>query len=214
MPLFASPIYLVTDRRQTAGRPLHVVIEQALAAGVRAVQLREPDLPTRGLLDLAKDLRALTAMHKAQLLINDRLDLALAVGADGVHLRASSLPVAAARRIMGSNRLVGISTHSLDEVMRAQQDGADFAVLGPIYDTPSKRGFGAPIGLGAIEKAAAQCRIPIFAIGGVSASRAAELRRAGASGVALISAVLSAPAVGEAAADVLRRWHDAASASV
>ncbi len=213
MPSLRSPIYLVTDRRQTAGRPLLVVIEQALAAGVRAVQLREPDLPTRELLDLAKDLRALTSKHRAQLLINDRLDLALAVGADGVHLRASSLPVAAARRVMGPERLVGVSTHSVDEVMRAQQDGADFAVLGPIYDTPSKRGFGAPIGLGAIEKAAAECRIPLFAIGGVSPSRAVELRRAGASGVALISAVLSVPAVGEATADLLRRWNDAASVS-
>lgn len=213
MPRLASPIYLVTDRRQTAGRPLLVAIEQALAAGVRAVQLREPDLPTRALLDLAKDLRALTSKHKAQLLINDRLDLALAVGADGVHLRANSLPVAAARRVMGPERLIGISTHSVDEVMRAQQDGADFAVLGPVYDTPSKRAFGAPIGLGAIEKAAVQCRIPIFAIGGVFASRATELRRAGASGVALISAVLSAPAVGDATADLLRRWHDAAPAS-
>ena len=206
MPLFDSPLYLVTDRHQTCGRPLLQVIEQALIAGVRAVQLREPDLPTRPLLDLAKTLRDVTARHQAKLLINDRIDVALAVQADGVHLRASSMPVAVARRLMGPNRVVGLSTHSIDDVTQAEKDGADFVVLGPVYDTPSKRVYGAPIGLAVIKEATTRCRLPVFAIGGVTRARMEELRRAGAAGAAVISAVLSDASVGEAVRHLLAAW--------
>jgi thiamine-phosphate pyrophosphorylase len=115
-----------------------------------------------------------------------------------VHLRASSLPVPAARRILGPDRLIGVSTHSADEAARAEADGADFAVLGPIYDTPSKRGYGPPIGIGTLEDACRRCRIPIFAIGGITPPRASEVRRAGAFGVAVISAVLAAEDIGDA----------------
>jgi thiamine-phosphate pyrophosphorylase len=200
-------LYLVTDRHQTAGRPLLDVIEQALAAGVRAIQLREPDLHTRPLLALAKELRVLTTNFGARLLINDRIDLAMAVEADGVHLRASSMPVSAARRLLGSHRLIGVSTHSLSDVVKAEGEGADFVVLGPVYDTPSKRSYGEPIGLSAVEKATARCRVPVFAIGGVSGDRMAELRHAGASGVAVISAILSAVSARDAVATLLNAWR-------
>lgn len=184
-------LYLVTDRHQTAGRPLVSVLEQALSAGVKAVQLREKDLDTRSLAELASEVASLTRKYNALLFINDRVDLVMALGADGVHLRSDSMPVRAARRVLGPNRLIGTSAHSVEEVLRAETDGADFAVLGPIYDTPSKREHGDPIGLRPLEDASLQSHIPIFAIGGISLPRVPEVRRVGAHGVALISAILS-----------------------
>jgi len=202
-------LYLVTDRHQTAGRPLLPLLRETLEAGLRAVQLREKDLSTRSLLELAFEVRALTRAHGARLLINDRLDLAMAVEADGVHLRADSLPVAAARRLLGPKRLIGVSAHSAAEVERAESEGADFVVLGPIYATPSKLAYGLPIGLGPVEEAARLCRLPIFAIGGVTAARIDDVRRAGARGVAVISAILSA----ESVAAATRQCLDALAAS-
>lgn len=185
-------LYLITDRHQTAGRALVSVVERALKAGVKAVQLREKDLDTRSLLELARELLFLTRHYDALLFINDRIDLALAIGAHGVHLRSDSIPVTAARRLLGPDRLIGVSVHSVDEVLNVQANGADFAVLGPIYDTPMKRMYGDPIGLRPLEEASQRSRIPVFAIGGISSRRIQAVRRAGASGVALISAILAA----------------------
>jgi len=190
MPRVDFSLYLITDRHQTAGRPLLSVLERALSAGVKAVQLREKDLGTRPLLELAAELLSLTRKHGGLLFINDRVDLVMALGADGVHLRSDSMPVQAARRVLGPNRLIGMSAHSVGEVLKAEADGADFAVLGPIYDTPSKRRYGDPIGLRPLEEVSQQSHIPIFAIGGISLPCVQEVRRAGAYGVALISAIL------------------------
>jgi thiamine-phosphate pyrophosphorylase len=203
MPRVDFTLYLVTDRHQTGGRPLLLLLREALGAGLRAIQLRERDLPTRPLLALAEEARRLTHDHKALLLVNDRVDVVLAVGADGVHLRSDSLPVAAARRLLGPHRLIGVSAHSVEEVVRAEADGADFAVLGPIYETRSKQAYGPPIGLRPIEEAARCCRLPVLAIGGITAARSGEVRRAGASGVAVISAILSAADVPAVTAQLL-----------
>ncbi len=192
MPRVDFPLYLVTDRTQTLDRPLVQVIDQALRAGLRAVQLREKDLDTRSVLRLAEDLLCLTRAGKSLLLINDRVDLVLALGADGVHLPAGSMPVAVARRLLGPDRFIGVSGHSADEVLAAGSEGADFAVLGPIYDTPSKRAYGPPIGLRPLEEASRRTTIPILAIGGITLSRIGEVRRAGAFGVAVVSSILSA----------------------
>lgn len=185
-------LYLITDRHQTAGRPLLPLLERALSAGVKAVQLREKDLDTRSLAALAGELLALMRKHDGFLFINDRVDLVLALGAHGVHLRSDSLPVSAARRILGPDRLIGVSTHSLADVYQAESEGADFAVLGPIYETSSKRAYGDPIGLRPLSEASRHSHIPMFAIGGISAERVGAVRRAGAHGVALISAILTA----------------------
>ncbi|MEP6886815.1 MAG: thiamine phosphate synthase [Nitrospirales bacterium] len=185
-------LYLITDRHQTAGRPLLPLLERALSAGVKAVQLREKDLDTRSLAGLAGELLALTRKHDGLLFINDRVDLVLALGADGVHLRSDSMPIRAARRVLGPHCLIGRSVHNGAEVLKAEADGADFAVLGPVYDTPSKRAYGDPIGLRPLEEASQQSHIPVFAIGGLSLSRVQEVRRAGACGVAIISAILEA----------------------
>ncbi len=203
MPRVDFPLYLITDRHQTVGRPLLTPLRQALAAGVRAVQLREKDLGTRALVDLASELLSLTRERGAVMLVNDRVDLVLALGADGVHLRSDSMPVSAARRLLGPERLVGASAHSAEAVVRAELEGADFAVLGPVYQTASKRSYGAPIGLRPIEEASRRCRIPVFAIGGITPARVGEVRQAGAFGVAVISSVLSAADVESATRQLL-----------
>ncbi len=213
MPRIDFSLYLVTDRNQTAGRPLVTLLREALAAGLCAVQLREKDLPTGALLELAREVRALTREYGAKLLINDRLDIVMAVEADGVHLRADSLPVAVTRRLLGPGRLIGVSVHSVAEVLRAESEGADFTLLGPVYDTPSKVAYGAPIGLGPIEEAARRCRCPVFAIGGITAARLGEVRRAGAQGAAVISAILSAGSVASATRALLAAPHGTMSES-
>ena len=169
-----------------------MVIGQAIEAGVRMVQIRERDLETRPLIDLIHNLMPLIKQHHGKVLLNDRVDLALALDADGVHLRSDSLPLPFARRILGNEKLIGISTHSVEEVRRAEDDGADFIVLGPIFETPSKRMYGPPIGLHALEIACRASRLPIFAIGGINPDRLPSVLSAGTYGVAVVSAILQA----------------------
>ena len=199
-------LYLVTDRAATAARPLLDVVGEALGAGVRAVQLRERGLGTRELLDLAICLRELTSRHGALLLVNDRVDVALACGADGAHLPVSSFSVADARALLPPGSIVGVSTHSVAEVRVAAKDGADFAVLGPIFDTPSKREFGPPLGLDVLEEACAPGSLPVIAIGGVDASNVAACRAHGAEGIAVIRALMSAADPASAARALLERF--------
>jgi thiamine-phosphate pyrophosphorylase len=156
------------------------------------VQLREKDLTAGQLFDLAGELRQLTRGYGAKLLINDRIDVALAVAADGVHLGKTGLPLAEARRMLGSDRLIGYSAHSADEALQAQQDGADFVTMGPVYYTPSKETYGEPPGLSALAETARLLAIPVFALGGLKQAAVAEVLSAGAHGVALISAIMSA----------------------
>jgi thiamine-phosphate pyrophosphorylase len=185
-------LYLVTDRHQTCGRSLHDVIRAALRAGVRAVQLREKDLPIRPLLALARELTDLARTYQAKVLVNDRADVCLAAGSDGVQLPAAGLPAAASRRLVGPDRLIGVSAHSAEEAVHAEADGADFIVLGPIFETPSKRGFGSPIGLSELERARMRCQVPLFGIGGITSQRVRDVLQAGARGVAVIGNVMAA----------------------
>ena len=191
-------LYLITGRHHTAGRPLSGVIGQALAA-VRsgripadavAVQLREKDLSGRDLFALAAPLRAVTRAAGVRLFINDRVDVALAAGADGVHLGGGALEredVAA----IAPDLAVAVSTHSLAEVEALRGDPrVSFALFGPVHETPSKQAFGPPLGLDALRSASA-VGVPLLAVGGVDAANARACVDAGASGVALIRAVLS-----------------------
>lgn len=191
-------LYLVTDRRQTRGRPLTDVVEECVEAGAGAVQLREKDLSAAELLALARPLRELTRRVGARLFINDRADVALAVGADGIQRGHTSLPIRPLRNIVGDRFLIGASVHSLEEARAAEQDGANFLVFGPVYETPSKRPYGPPQGVEALKRVVGSARIPVFAIGGITRERVAEVRRAGAHGVAVISAILAAERPAEA----------------
>lgn len=187
-------LYLITDRHQVpAGRTLLATVEAALQGGVRAVQLREKDLPAADLLPLAEELRALTRRFSARLLLNDRIDVALAVAADGVHLGGHSLPAAVARHLLGPQRLIGVSTHHPAEIAAAAAGGADFVTFGPVFATPSKRAYGPPQGLEALRLACQNSPLPVFALGGIKPCHLADLQTAGAAGVAVISALMAAP---------------------
>ena len=203
MPQLESRLFLVTDRHQTDGRPLAPLLQRVLTAGAPAIQLRERDLSARELVTLAREVQAVTASRRSQLLINDRIDVALALEGVGVHLRSNSLPVSVARQLLGAQRLLGVSVHAVEEGLSAQSQGADYIVLGPIYETPTKQMFGPPLGIHTLEKACRLVRIPIIGIGGVTTARAREMRRAGAFGVAVITAVLGAADVESATRELL-----------
>jgi thiamine-phosphate pyrophosphorylase len=199
----------VTDRHATGGRPLVDVVTACLAAGLPAVQVREKDLGAGELHALARALRERTRSTGARLLVNDRVDVALAVRADGVHLPVAGLPPAVARTLLRPGTLLGCSTHSAEEARRAAEAGADYVVFGPIYDTPSKRVYGPPRGLETLATLAGQVGCPVIAIGGVTADRLPELREAGAAGVAVIRALLAAPDPSRATGKILAACREA-----
>lgn len=198
---------LVTDRRRCRG-PLDAAVEQAVAGGVNLVELREKDLPADELLALARRLRALTR-GRALLVVNDRVDVAVASDADGAHLPERGLSVRDARALLGAGRLVGRSVHSVAGALDAEREGADYAILGTIYATSSKPGV-SPAGVGLMAEAARATRLPLLAIGGVTAERAPEVMAAGAWGVAVVSAVLDA----DDPADAARRLRVALDSAV
>jgi len=184
-------IYLITDRHQVpAGHTLFSTIEAALRGGIKAVQLREKDLSAAELLPLAYEIRAMTHLYGARLMINDHVDIALAVGADGVHLGGHSRPTEVVRRQIGTKMLIGVSTHNRGEILTACSQGADFVTFGPVYATPSKAAYGAPQGLNVLAEVCRNSPLPIFALGGINPERAAKVRQAGAYGIALISAII------------------------
>ncbi|NOY53350.1 MAG: thiamine phosphate synthase [Deltaproteobacteria bacterium] len=196
-------LYLITDRQQVPGGDLLSALEEALEGGVRAVQLRERDLTDRELYDLGMTVRVLTREYGAKLLINDRADIAAAVEADGVHLRQSSYSAREARRIVGKDALIGVSTHSLEQAKAAEAEGGDFVTFGPVFDTPSKRSYGPPLGLDRLDAACRELTVPVFAVGGIGEREVAPVLRAGAFGVALISAVLAGGDIRETAAGIM-----------
>jgi thiamine-phosphate pyrophosphorylase len=195
--------YLITDRLQVRSGSLLDVCRAALRAGVRAIQLREKDLPTRSLLTIARELSELTRPSGANLVINDRIDIALVLGIRAVHLPVRGASPSVARQLLGNNALIGSSVHSADEAIQAEAAGADFVVLGPLFDTPTKRAFGPPIGLEELQRARGRCGIPLFGIGGITPERVGEVQRAGAQGVAVVSSVMSADNVERACIDFL-----------
>ena len=195
---------LVTDRNQTGGRDLLWVLEQALDGGVKAVQLREKDLGGRELFVLAEKAKRLCQRYQASLFVNDRVDVALGVDADGVQLGSASMPVGVARELLGGKKLIGVSTHSTKEAGEAEKEGADFILFGPVYFTPSKAAYGKPQGLGPLKEVVEKISLPVYAIGGVRVENIIEVKATGIRGIALISAVLSASDPRAAAQSILK----------
>jgi thiamine-phosphate pyrophosphorylase len=184
-------LYLITDMKQIGSLSLTDVLEEALKGGVKGIQLREKELTSRELYELAYELRKLTLRYDARLIINDRIDIAMAVDADGVHLGLNSLPIHRVRRLVGNDKLIGISCHNQVNAIMAQEKGADFITFGPVYYTPSKAQYGKPVGVDKLEIVCHLLEIPVFALGGIKKGNIHEVVAAGASGIALVSAIIS-----------------------
>ena len=207
MPAPDFDLCLITDRSQTQGRDLLWVLEQALDGGVKAVQLREKDLGGKELFELAEKSRRLCNRYNARLLINDRIDVALAVEADGAQLGKTSIPIESARNLLGPEKLIGASVHALTEATEAERSGADFILFGPVYFTPSKAAYGPPQGLTALKQIVEKISSPIYAIGGIKPQNIEETQRTGIRGVALISAILNSDNPRAAARRILQQLH-------
>lgn len=188
-------ICYITDRRSLEPKPLLPRIVEAVAAGVDLVQIREKDLATRDLLKLVEGAVSAAAGTSTGVVVNDRLDLALAAGAVGVHLGMRSLPAGTVRGVVPREFLVGVSCHSLAEAVAAEQAKADYILLGPIFETASKLAYGPPLGLEKLREVAARVKLPILALGGITVERVKDCLEAGATGIAGISIFQSAPSL-------------------
>jgi len=190
--LEALRLYLITDRALLPEGQFLAGIEAALKGGVRAIQLREKNLPEKELYALARDVLKLTRNYNALLFINHRAELAHDLGADGVHLTESSVAVKKVRK-QYPDLLIGKSVHSLQSALRAQHQGADFITFSPVYDTPSKQQYGSPQGLDKLKQVCTDLNIPVLALGGIDLTRITPVRKHGAFGVALIRGIWNSP---------------------
>ena len=183
-------LYLITDRHSLGTSDnFSALIElstKATRAGVDMIQIREKDLTGRQLFELTSAIIAAVRQYGTKVMVNDRIDIALACSADGVHLASNSLPVPVARELLGNNHILGVSTHSLDQVQSAENGGADFVVYGPIFPTVSKLKYGAPVGLSSLNEVVAATKLPVIAIGGITEANYDSALNNGAAGIAAI----------------------------
>ena len=186
-------LYFVTDRDLCGSRPLVDVVRLAVQGGATCVQLREKDLPTRLFVEEAMAVKRLLAPFHVPLIINDRVDVALSVEAEGVHIGQDDMPYAIARKLMGPKAVIGLSVESWDDVEKAQALDADYLGVSPVFETPTKTDTKGMWGLDGLARIRACCRQPLVGIGGLNASNAADVIRAGADSIAVVSAVCSAP---------------------
>lgn len=201
-------VYLVTDRNLCLGRSVTAVVADAVKAGLACVQLREKALSTRDFLDQALALKPILRSAGIPLLINDRVDIALAAGADGVHLGQTDMPYAAARRLLGPSAVIGLSVETWEDVAAAQNLDVDYLGVSPIFATPTKTDTKTPWGLDGLARIRAWSRHPLVAIGGLNAANAPEIIRAGAHAVAVVSAICSAQDPCAAARDLGRCFNE------
>lgn len=184
-------LMLITDR-SLCKQPLLDVVQLALKGGMKTVQLRERGLTTYELYSLACEMRKITLDFGANLIINDRIDIALAVEADGVHLGWQSLPIHKVRELFGFEKLIGVSTHNRQEALRAQDCRADYITFGPVFPTPSKVGLLEPVGPEEIQKIKNEVKMPVIALGGIHGGNVETVLEKGADGIAVISSIMRA----------------------
>ncbi|HXE74419.1 MAG TPA: thiamine phosphate synthase [Candidatus Xenobia bacterium] len=201
----------ITDRRGVSGEDVLAVIKRAIAAGVDLIQIREKDWPARVLAAVVEAAVGSARNSPTRILVNDRLDVALAAGAHGVHLPAKGLPVAEVRRAYPA-LLIGASCHNLDELHRAEEGGADFAVFGPVFQPLSKESATAPLGVEKLAEAARAVPMPVLALGGVTLENAGECLRAGAAGVAAITLFQKSTELKATTRRLRALWSDSAGA--
>ena len=199
-------VYLVTDRGILDGRDLFKAVENAIQGGASLIQLREKDISSRGFYELAVQIKKLVNSYNVPLIINDRIDIALAVEADGLHIGQEDIPLGIARKIMGPDKIIGYSVSNLEQAIFGEKNGADYLGAGPVYPTGSKADAGAPIGTRNLKAIKERVSIPVVAIGGVSSANISEVRKTGVDGVSVISAILGSQDIAEAAKNITALW--------
>lgn len=203
----ALKLYLVTDRDLSLGRSLEEVVREAVAGGVTMVQLREKDAATGEFIELGRRLKAVLKPLGIPLIINDRVDVALAVDADGVHIGQSDMSYADARRLLGPDKIIGLSVENFKDLEVANELDVDYIGISPVYGTPTKTDTAEPFGLEGVRKAVQMSVHPTVAIGGMNASTIRDVMAAGADGVAVVSAICSAPSPHTAAEELKREVY-------
>ncbi len=193
-------LYIITDEKASRGRSHLQVAEAAILGGADVLQLRDKEASSGRLYRVAMQLRKLTRDANIPFIVNDRLDIALAADADGVHVGQADLPASVVREIMGPGRILGVSVDTVEEALLAEKDGADYLGVGPVFEARgTKPDAGEPLGVDRIARIRRQCRLPIVAIGGIDAENAGKVRDAGADAAAVISAVVAADDIARAA---------------
>lgn len=197
-------LYLVTDRDLSCGRPLADVVEAAVRGGVTMVQLREKECSSREFLELALEMKSLLAPYHVPLIINDRLDIALACDAEGLHIGQSDLPYEVARRLLGPGKIIGLSVESVQDALDANSLDVDYIGISPVYSTSTKTDTAPALGLDGVREITTVSRHPSVGIGGVNMKTAEAVVEAGADGISVVSAIMSAPDPEKAASALLR----------
>lgn len=197
-------VFLVTDRALAGDRNIEDIVREAVEGGVTMVQLREKNIDTRTFIDLALSLKQVLAPYGVPLIINDRVDVALASGADGVHIGQSDMPFTMARQLLGPDRIIGLSVENFAQIAEANALDVDYIGVSPVFATPTKTDTAEPFGIDGLSKAVAMSTHPAVGIGGMNASTAAGVIAAGADGIAVVSAIVCAPSPREAASELVR----------
>lgn len=190
-------LYLVTDRDVLKGRDLGKAVEDSILGGATIVQLREKDVTSREFYAIAAKIKVITDKYNVPLIINDRLDIALAVGAFGVHIGQSDMPCIIARKVLGKDKIIGVSVHTLEEALEAEKDGADYLGCGAVFSTSTKKDA-TNVSYDQLKEIKARVKIPVVAIGGINEKNLAQLKESNIDGVAIVSAILGKENIKEA----------------
>lgn len=200
-------LYLVTDRNILKGGSLFKAVEEAIRGGVSLLQLREKDVSSRDFYNIAVKMKELADSCKVPLIINDRLDIALAVDADGLHIGQEDLPLEVARKLLGPGKILGYSVSNPEEAVYGEKNGADYLGAGPVYPTGSKLDTVDPIGIAGIKRIKESVSIPVVAIGGIGLANINEVKKSGVDGISVISAILGSPDIEGTARSLKNTWR-------
>jgi len=201
-------LYLITDRSFLNGRSIASCISEAIEGGVTLIQVREKNISTREFFKVAKEVKEVTNKYNVPLIINDRIDIALAIDADGVHLGQSDMPIEMARKILGKDKIIGISAGSLSEALEAEKNGADYLGIGTVFFTGTKKDIEEPIGLDGLKEIVNNIKIPSVAIGGINKNNCEEVMSSGVNGISLISAILANDNIENSSRDLINIIHN------
>ncbi|WP_027364896.1 thiamine phosphate synthase [Desulfotruncus alcoholivorax] len=201
-------LYLVTDRAVLGSRDLCQAVEDALRGGVTLVQLREKETSSRDFYQIALALKDLTVKYQVPLIINDRLDIALAVDAGGIHIGQEDLPLQVARRILGPEKIIGYSVSNIEEAVYGEKYGADYLGAGPVYHTTTKVVTIQPLGAEGLRDIKKSVSIPVVGIGGINLDNVKEVKKSGADGVAIVSGILGSPDPGRISGELCAAWQE------